>query len=164
MIMKSLNTAKELYTGIKTLVDQGELIANRKEALYLLDLALQASAEAMELQHSNALLKQEATELNAKFEKLAAWFQSEQPKYQLLALADNALVYTLKPDQQTAQPIHYLCANCFTNQQKSILQADGYVSVERKLSCHICNAYVLYRDKRDDFSPQVFSTKRRDFW
>lgn len=150
MIMKSLSTAKEVYTGIKTLVDQDEHIASQKGALDLLALATQAYGEAMEFQQSYTLLEQEAKELTAKLEKLSAWFQDEQPKYELLALADSALVYVLKPDHQLDQPKHYLCANCFTNQQKTILQADGYVRSERKLSCHTCKSYVLYRDNRVD--------------
>ena len=46
---------------------------------------------------------------------------------------------------------------------QSILQADGYVRLERKLRCHACDSYVLYRDKRDDFSPQIASSQR-DSW
>jgi DNA-directed RNA polymerase subunit RPC12/RpoP len=155
-----VESAKAMYDGVKTLIDQDEQLQANQHLHELLSLANTAKFEAMELQDRCSALRREAEQLNQELVKLRNWFEDEKPKYQLHELAPNALVYALKPVEQPSGPTHYLCAHCYNRSIKSILQADGHTGFERKLVCHECGSFVLYRDDRDDFSVMTVGRDR----
>jgi hypothetical protein len=91
------------------------------------------------------------SDLEKKVAELEAW-NAEKEKYQLHDIRqglpggqDGMFAYRLKSMGSTGEPIHFLCANCFYDRHKSILQHQMLVpgACEAYL-CHRCGN-ILYR-------------------
>jgi hypothetical protein len=56
--------------------------------------------------------------------RMAHWTKSEQKteRYHLTMPSAGVYAYGLKPGMEQDEPPHLLCANCFTQSEKSILQ------------------------------------------
>ena len=60
-------------------------------------------------------------ELNDKLLKHETW-EAEKKRYGLKELPHGGFAYSLNDAEQTGEPAHYICANCFEDRVKSILQ------------------------------------------
>lgn len=98
-----------------------------------------------------ALLGEKA-DLEAEILKLHDWAHEKQ-RYQLHQTPAGSFVYRLKPGMEGGEPPHDLCANCYQQGIKSILQAceDGWY---KALKCHRCGS-VMRTEKIQDSGPNV---------
>ena len=141
-LMTSIKTAKDLAQSMATVRDiamfQENLVNLRGEIINAQDAALSAQEE-------QGKLLENIKELKADIAALKAW-DAEKQRYELRDLreAKGIFVYALKPDAANGEPEHMICATCFQNGKKSILQAEtripGRASV---LVCHGCGS-ALY--------------------
>lgn len=163
-VIETVQAGKELLDGVKTLTNLDGEITDKRQLTDLLALATSSYTKVLEVQALCLSLEHEKEAILKENLKLKDW-QQEKANYELHSLAENALVYKIKSDTGASVPTHYLCAACYQNHVKSILQADGHVSFDRKLSCHVCKSYVLYRHADDNFSSATISREgwRRDF-
>jgi hypothetical protein len=70
-------------------------------------------------------------------------WEAEAAKYKLIQLITDSFVYAPNDDQLNTQPYHWLCAHCFQNKQKSLLQRG-----EKKMrgwiyTCPACKNSIL---------------------
>ena len=90
---------------------------------------------------------QQVRELEEQIAKLKA-LDAEKQRYELKELkredgvfAEGIFVYALKADAELPEPPHRLCANCYHNGQKSVLQKeDRNPGRAEVLICHRCGA------------------------
>ena len=92
-------------------------------------------------------LLSEKSELEAELLKIKDWAHEKQ-RYQLHKTESGGLLYRIKPEMQGAEPAHDICANCYENGIKSLLQAAPHVSGHKMLSCHRCNSLVRLEPRR----------------
>jgi hypothetical protein len=122
---------------------KAKLIELNGEILSAQTSALAANADQF------ALLKQ-VSELEKQVAELEAW-DAEARKYVLYNLRaglpmptampgvqGEAFVYRLKTQGSSGEPIHFLCANCYQDRHKSILQ-------NQELMPGACDAYLCHR-------------------
>lgn len=90
----------------------------------------------MSAQEKQAALAQRVTELEKENERLKNW-NAEREQYALVELRSGFFAYCRKPEVETFEPVHHLCANCFTKHEKSILQVEmqGHARGYRCLRC-----------------------------
>jgi hypothetical protein len=141
----SLKAAFELA---KTLVGARDEAVIRQKVIELQGEILSAQASAVTAQSHQATLLQEVGDLKKEVADLRAW-GAEKEKYKLVNLSERgfddggAFAYGLKDQASSAEPEHYLCANCFNDDRKSILQEEvrfpGRVTI---LSCHRCGGEI----------------------
>lgn len=74
-------------------------------------------------------------------------WDKEKPNYQLTEISRNVFVYCYKSIDQSTEPVHWLCANCYTDNKKSILQRWGRFHSEHGSSniyiCRKCELQVI---------------------
>ena len=137
--------------GIKTLIElmrnfsatksTSEIEAMRTEMLgQLTDVQL----TVLELQDQLGTASQRVQEMEKENERLRDW-TSEREKYELKEMGPQAFAYVLK-DTQGDGPTPRLCAHCFENAERSILQSAGFYSVNQVLECPRCKNQVRYQD------------------
>jgi len=139
----SLKAASDIAKALIGLRDtsaiQTKVIELQGEILAAQSSALAAQAEQSALLESKRQLEKEVADLKA--------WDAEKQKYKLVNISAHfdgaAFVYTLKEDAGSPEPRHYLCANCFEDGRKAILQAEvrspGRVTI---FSCLRCGAEV----------------------
>jgi hypothetical protein len=129
--VQSLRVLGDLIQANHTFRNFNELVT----AVYEVNAKLLAvQSVALESQEKQATFTQRIGELEKEIVKLKDW-NREAERYQLTEVARGVFTYLLKPGMEQSEPAHMLCTNCFTQKEKSVLQAD---SPGRKSTTHRC--------------------------
>lgn len=145
-VIETLKSATELIGKVNQLQTDADLLAVKAE---LLKLIFDAREEMMELQVQYSAILSRCTELESQL--LAKdQFAQEKQNYHLHRFASGGLVYRFQPPDNSNIPAHDLCAHCFQNNVKSILQFNGYENAFHKYSCPRCQTVVLGERLKSD--------------
>jgi hypothetical protein len=126
--VQSGNVLWKIITASKQLIENNELVTAVSEVNAKI---ISAQAVALNAQQEQAALAQRVRELEQKIMALENW-EREKERYDLYAAPLGTFTHRLKANMAQGEPIHYLCANCFTDKKKSVLQfAVGKYSVEK---------------------------------
>jgi uncharacterized metal-binding protein YceD (DUF177 family) len=118
---------------------------------------MSAQTTALAAQTEHAALLRQIDELNEELAKLRRW-EEEKLKYKLTAVDTGVYVYELSKEVNSPEPSHWLCANCFAQDQKSILQYVGDFSGTAEHECQRCKSKVqVHTGKRP--APLPYSNK-----
>ncbi|WP_155996753.1 hypothetical protein [Thioalkalivibrio sp. ALMg11] len=122
------------YSEIIELLKKGATIEAQEKVMALREGAL-------ELQEQNISLRERIRDLEARLSAVEDW--AEQRKRYVLASPwrGPAQVYALKKTEAQDEPPHLLCANCFHNSKRVVLnptRKTGWVN----LVCPDCKAVV----------------------
>ena len=123
-------------TGLRAVLDlakkpDADLTEIKSRLVDLMDQLIQAKEAQMMTQKALLELQQEQVRRER--------FALEVERYALSATDMGGLVYELKPDDDRGEPPHSLCANCFEQGQKSILQRVAH----NTFGCPRCKARVF---------------------
>jgi hypothetical protein len=147
--MNELQTVAAVAAGLKPTVDLAKSVLDlvgtgkgREEALKLYGQIVAAHQSALTAQHAQSTLLEEKRQLEEKLSRFENW-EAEKKRYKLTRLASGTLVYSLIPEEANGEPPHSICANCYTNAIKGILQRK-YVDVGRRnfLRCPACKEEI----------------------
>jgi hypothetical protein len=94
-----------------------------------------ALASAITAQTDQLTMLKQVGDLEKEISNLKAW-EDEKKRYKLERFDPGVLVYSLKPEDARGEPPHYLCATCYQNGMKSILQATTEIRYSRRV--HLC--------------------------
>lgn len=154
---------KTVYKGVKELSELQENIQAKQQALDLLGSVISVQQDIIQLQAELSAQQSKMDAIAAENIQLRAWGEDKN-RYELHELAPGAVVYRVSQShQRTGEPEHYLCTNCYHNNIKAILQANGSVGFQKRFTCHSCKSFVLYRHKTDNES-MVLTTGRKTDW
>lgn len=153
-----LETSAAAISTIKGAVDLAKSIAgdggaNEAKLAELLGKVVEAHGQALAAQAAHAALALEAKELRDENARLMAW-DAEAARYELRDIGRGVMAYVLKEAGEVSP--HSLCANCFHDGKKSILQPEKCVSWETILRCHKCSAVLTAKS-----DPQRMRVERK---
>jgi hypothetical protein len=154
----SLKAAFELT---KAFVDVKGAVEVQGKVFELQRVILAAQQDAFTAQEPQAALLKRIGELEKEIADLEAW-DREKERYALTEIASGVFAYKLKPEAQGAEPEHLLCANCFHQHRKSVLQFErrSVGRVEMRV-CHACGAeLVLHGGREPEHSRPKVVTKK----
>jgi hypothetical protein len=116
------------------------------KALKNIDNAVALNAAVIELQEKILAGREAQTALLERvddLEKQVAGFEqwdAEKEKYQLASIAADTFAYVRKTDASPPQPTHYVCANCYEQREKRILQRSDAAHV----TCPGCKTRMYF--------------------
>lgn len=134
----SLKAANDIAKGMLTLRD-GALIQGK--VIELQSVILDAQSSVFAVNQERSALIESIGELEKKVAAMEAW-RAERERYALKEIAPSVLAYLLKESERATEPLHALCANCYQNRKKSILQFQGNYYSVAKFKCHSCNSEI----------------------
>jgi len=135
-VVAGLGIFKTLFDMARGLKDMNDATVRNAAVIALQEQILSAREAQEELVESVNALK---TQL-AQFEH----WDKEKEKYNLVELEPDSFAYAIKQEAQGKQPAHVICANCFENRAKSILQRKDL----GHLRCPSCGSVIRVRDPR----------------
>ncbi len=113
----------ELQTQIMT-AQQGALAAHQRETV----------------------MAEEIRDLEKEVARFEAW-DTEKERYELKEFVTGQLAYVVKEEARGSEPPHMLCANCYGQNQKSILQAEVRDPGQHKVTfCQNCGSELFSPD------------------
>jgi hypothetical protein len=140
-LFSSLKAITELT---KLLIDARDATVVRAKAIELQREIITAQSSTLMAQASQFALLDRVRNLEKEVTDLKAW-DAEKEKYELKDLRPSpvfersgALAYALKKDAGSSEPFHLLCAKCYQDGRKSILQQEvrpGFIEIMYCQSC-----------------------------
>jgi len=128
----ALKTAFDIAKGLKDIDDA----ARRNAAV------IELQEKILSAQQSQSTLIERIRGLEKEVADFKTW-ETEKQRYELQELPPGVFVRVLKPSMAGSEPTHRLCAKCYEDSKKSILQSAGKVHGQETLNCHGCGARMV---------------------
>jgi len=137
-VFAGLGAFKAMFDLAKGLKDIDDRATRNSVAIELQEKILAAQAQ-------QAALIEHVGNLEKEVADLKAW-DADKQRYKLTDIGDGLLTYALKEGMESGELPHHLCANCYQDGKKSIMQTE-YRNPGRAhvLVCHRCGS-DLYLD------------------
>jgi len=144
-LMTSLRSIVEITKAMKDVNDANVI---QTKVFELTREIMAAQACALEAQTAQSDLLNRVRELEGEITKLEAW-NTEKQRYKLTDLGRGMTAYTLKEGMESGEPPHHLCATCYNNGHKSVMQTEtrnpGRCEV---MVCHRCGSDLYIHGMR----------------
>lgn len=137
--LNSVKILSDLVKGGIALRDQAKLLEHLVE---LRSELLSAHERTLAIHAAHTTLIEEKRALEAKIAEFEKW-EAEKQRYQLTEIATGVFAYTSKRDSERPEPAHMICAKCYEDRRKSILQSDGISTYgQESLICSRCTTKI----------------------
>jgi Zn finger protein HypA/HybF involved in hydrogenase expression len=114
----------DLFTGLgvfKSLYDSAKALKDINDATIRNGAIIELQEKILAAREAQSSLLERINELEKEVANFKAW-ETEKQKYEMKVLSPGSIVYALKAQAQGTEPAHYICANCYEDRKKSILQ------------------------------------------
>jgi hypothetical protein len=154
-MLSGLTAAAELAQLAISVRDVGII---RAKAIELQREIIAAQSSALTAQADQFALTERVRQLEKEVADLKAW-DAKKKNYKLTKLGQysdvSGFAYTLREQDDTAGPLHYLCANCFEGGRKSILHSEKRVNpMADVMTCHHCGADIYLHGHAPSTAPK----------
>jgi len=144
-IFTSIKVAYDIAKGINAL----NTITERNEAISkVLEVLISVQQDTLVMQEEYSLLLREKDNLIKKISEFEKWSEVEN-QYELKELAPGVPVYAYKKIDKSTDPMHLLCANCFSKKQKGFYIKSEMHYSGTQYKCLNCDKEIL------DYSQKV---------
>ena len=133
----ALKNLKDLTASLSDTVPQQV----RDQVLDLADRFSDVQVGLLESHQREAELVDRCRALKEELDRAKDW-ETQRARYLLKTLNSGAAVYVQKPDVEVPEDPHWLCANCFENREKSIVQPQRGIlqQGQQEWKCPRCRA------------------------
>ncbi|CAN5336608.1 hypothetical protein BH10PSE7_BH10PSE7_16550 [soil metagenome] len=136
-LVSALKSAGEITQAMVGIRDGAKL---QSKVIELNGIILSAQNSALASNIDQMRLLEQIRSLEEKLMRLEDW-GAEKQRYELKEVGKGCRAYTLKTDVENAQNEHCLCANCFEDRRKSVLQQETRApGMSRVLVCQHCGS------------------------
>lgn len=155
-LVASSKAAYDIAKGINSLkseIDRNESVSK------VLEVLLAVQTQALSVNAIAQKLQEEKYELTKKVMEFEKWSETIS-QYELKEIAPGVLVYAYKKSDNSKEPMHWLCPNCFdTKRQKSIFQRMAQDGRGTHYACHGCGNKICDHSKplSESIGRMVFS-------
>jgi hypothetical protein len=146
-VASSINAAFNITKAMKDLKDWSIV---QSKVIELQGTILEAQSGIFAANAERSALIEQIGQLEKEVADFKAW-ETEKKRYELKAISNGAFAYALKSDAQATEPPHYICANCYEHQKKSVLQqkartiVDNSIGLPTQYRCPGCNSQIKYQ-------------------
>lgn len=134
VVASSLNTAVNIA---KAMLDIRDATLIQGKVFELQRAILEAQQSVFAANDERSTLIERIRTLEAEIARLETWAR-EKERYQLTEVCSGVVAYTLKPEAQGAEALHWLCPTCYQRGKKAILQAQEMAGSNRVWKCFEC--------------------------
>lgn len=149
--MSSLKGAKDIA---ETMIGLRDAAALQAKSIEFQSKILDAQSRAFAAQEERTSLVEQVREIEKEVARLKDW-SSEKQRYELKELGNGTLAYAVKEAMRGSEPPHWICANCYEDGKKSLLQPEtrfpGRTTV---YVCHGCSAELIASGGREVGTPR----------
>ncbi len=141
-ISSALSSFKSLTDMVRTFVDVKADVAVNDRVLAIQSLLFDLQNKLIAANATQTALTDRVRELEEEIRRGKQWAE-EKANYALHEAAPGTFVYVHKSVGDGGAGAHWLCANCFENGKKSILQAGGYKASRYIHVCQACKSEFI---------------------
>jgi hypothetical protein len=152
--MISLTSVTTIFGAFKSIKDAADSIVTLRDEHLIMGKVAEINSKLIDAQNGifavneeRSTLVQTVSALEGEISDLKTW-NTEKQRYELVPLAPNVMAYQLKAEERRIEPVHLLCANCYTDGTKSFLnQTIRGPSLDR-FKCNRCSEELsIHKDR-----------------
>jgi hypothetical protein len=138
----------EIFGGIsalKSAFDMTKAFADMSDSAKRDRLSINLQKEILAAQATQMELVEEVSDLKAKVASFEKW-ETEKERYKLCQVSIGAFAYVVKKERADGEPAHWICAHCYQQRKRFLLQDSGpsHSGVHKRLwNCPSCSAGVI---------------------
>lgn len=136
-ITTALGSIKAAYEVAKSLIGVRDAVVIQGKVAELLGQIAAAQESTLRSQERESALTRQVHELEQRIAEIETW-DREKERYQLTELPPGVFVYAVKEEARGDEPPHKLCANCFQQKRKSLLNSGETINGLTRLHCPSC--------------------------
>jgi hypothetical protein len=128
----------EIYAGIssfKVMLDIAKGLKDLSDASARYAAVIELQEKIFAAQEAQTSLIQKVNDLEKEVVQFKNW-DAEKDRYKLTDYGSGTFAFALKPEKANGEPLHRVCANCFNQGRKSLLQFKHMTHDKRE--CLIC--------------------------
>jgi hypothetical protein len=138
--------AGEILAGLgafKTMFDLAKGLKNLNDSAARNSVAIELQEKILTAREQQAALAERVSELEKEVAAFETW-ETDKQRYELKPVGENdVLVYTLKEGVEPPESPHHICANCYADGKKSVLQPEERdTGRAHLLVCHRCKSEI----------------------
>lgn len=163
MVTADMSAIASMLTAIKTAKDIVEtMIGLRDSQAFQTKLTelqarmIDAQAIASKFYDERSAFTKRISDLEDEVNNLRAW-DAEKEEYELKEISPGSFAYIHKEHMRSGTASVYLCANCYENRKKSILQVEQRGVTGDRLVCHACKSCILILRETPSGDPWAFA-------
>lgn len=142
-ISSLISSSKAAYDIAKGIISLKAEVERNQSISDLLNIILSVQSDALAMQSKYQDLLQEKNNLEKKLMDFEKWSETES-QYDLQEIVCGVFVYVYKKTDNSKDPVHWLCTNCWQDKIKSIIQCDNpNYSRNRIYTCPKCK-YAIH--------------------
>jgi hypothetical protein len=134
----------EVFAGLsafKAMFDLAKGLKDINDATIRNTVVIELQEQILTAQAAQSDLIERVRDLEKEVADLKAW-EGEKEKYELKPLGHRGgTAYTLRPEKQGTEPPHWICAQCYDDGKRSILQPFGLSAQTQK--CYRCQSIII---------------------
>lgn len=150
-VLEGIKVTTDIAKGLKSAYDSHTIAEAQAQVLEKLT---NLRMDTLTLQDKTSEIIEKRDELARKLKEFEDW-KATQEKYRLSELQRGKFVYTPKELQNSSEPAHYLCTNCYDHREKSILQAAWHDDFDAKYICPRCKMELELFFKSRPLGPDI---------
>jgi hypothetical protein len=136
--------ANELIAGIgifKSLYDSAKALKDINDATVRNGAVIELQEKILTAQEAQSSLIDRIRYLEEKIRDFETW-ESEKKRYELKSIGPSVFAYMLKPAMRGGEPPHWICTNCFSKRQTSIIQWGMMKGLGMRNLCPSCETVI----------------------
>jgi hypothetical protein len=136
----------ELYAGIgafKAMFDMAKSLKDINDATIRNAAIVELQEKILAAQTTQSELAQRVRELEEEVTRFDKWDTEKERYYLVHAIAGGSMVYALKPESQGAATPHWICASCYPQRKKGILQRAESTYGMWMYRCPLCKNGII---------------------
>jgi len=141
-------TITVIIAGIKTSIDLLKNLSKKEKSPESLQIIssiqstqLSLQSDILSFQSEINSLQDKNRQLEQKLSEYENWEITEN-RYELKEIATGVFVYSKKKNSRITEPQHWVCAKCFQDRKKSILQCLNPIQVHKIFECQNCKSQI----------------------
>lgn len=143
----------EVITGLgafKTMLDIAKSMKNMDDAVKRNTAVFDLGEQIIATQARYTAAVEQIRELKEKLAQFETW-EREKQRYELTEVATGVFSLLLKPSMRSGQPPHCICAQCYEDRRKSILQITRNIYGSVTLTCPRCKSEITAEESHPNY-------------
>lgn len=136
-----ITSLKNVTDIVKELINLKSDSTIKEKSTELLNIIVTLQEYVLSLQTKHSELLQSKNDLEKKLIDIESW-EKEKAKYELAEISPHVFVFSTKKNDDSSQKPHWLCANCYNDNKKSILQFTRSDGSGSHYTCHKCKSII----------------------
>jgi hypothetical protein len=142
-ILSAVSAIKSAMDITKAMKDVRDASIIQSKIIELQSVILDAQSSIFDANQERTTLIEKVSQLEKQIAGFEKW-QTEKARYELTDIGSGNTAYAVRKEARGSEPPHYICANCYQNDKKSMLNPTkmgaGYA-----FHCSACNSAFMIK-------------------